>query len=86
MGKKLELIGERFGRLVVVRELEKHSTPSGHSTRKYLCKCDCGNEKEVVQNSLRSGATQSCGCYRIEQLPTNRKSAELIYFKGVFDE
>ena len=26
------------------------------------CKCDCGNEKDVLGTSLRYGATISCGC------------------------
>ena len=27
-------------------------------------RCDCGKEKVVIVNNLRSGHTQSCGCYR----------------------
>lgn len=33
----------------------------------WKCICDCGNIVVVCGNSLRSGATTSCGCYRIEQ-------------------
>jgi len=73
---KLEIIGERFGRLTVESEVDPHVTPSGYRTRRYLCACDCGKEKVVLQNALRSGATQSCGCYRIDQLPVNRFSAK----------
>jgi hypothetical protein len=36
-------------------------------SRKYLCKCDCGNEKAIIGSSLRTGNTSSCGCYRKEK-------------------
>jgi hypothetical protein len=73
---KLQLIGQRFGRLVVKEELDPYVAPSsGKKTRKYLCECDCGNKRHVLQNALRSGASQSCGCYRTERIPSNRDSA-----------
>lgn len=28
----------------------------------WLCRCECGKEKEIYQYSLTSGATKSCGC------------------------
>ena len=37
----------------------------------YRCKCDCGNEIEVIGQNLKNGNTKSCGCYR-EQVNTNR--------------
>lgn len=33
-----------------------------------LCICDCGNEKIIRENSVKSGRTLSCGCLRIKQL------------------
>ncbi|QDP50286.1 MAG: hypothetical protein Tp178MES00d2C33159851_76 [Prokaryotic dsDNA virus sp.] len=76
MGKKLDLTGKRFGRLAVISEAPKHTMPSGYKARKWRCVCDCGVEREIFQTALTSGVTQSCGCYRIEQLPTNRESAK----------
>lgn len=32
--------------------------------KKWLCKCDCGNEKEIWGRALKSGGTGSCGCHR----------------------
>lgn len=60
---KLDLTGQRFGKLTVIEESEKW----GHYTT-WLCKCDCGNEKKIRTNSLRSGATKSCGCESIKAL------------------
>ena len=51
--------GTRFNRLLV---LSLHSTDRNYNKR-WLCRCDCGVEKVVLGDKLRSGNTQSCGCY-----------------------
>jgi hypothetical protein len=53
-----DLMGQRFERLVVI-EYHKNS-------KKWLCKCDCGNFKEVSNTHLRDGHTKSCGCLNSE--------------------
>lgn len=58
MGKKIEMVGKRFGRLTVIREAGK---VRGEYT--WLCQCDCGNQTVVLGWPLRSGRTKSCGCY-----------------------
>ena len=58
--------GQRFGRLVVVGEAEPYRAPGGHSLRSVRAYCDCGNEVTVTLNSLKSGLSASCGCYRTE--------------------
>lgn len=55
--------GDRYGMLTIVKELESYKRPSGGTIRHFRCKCDCGNETEVLFSSLRSGLTVSCGCY-----------------------
>lgn len=54
--------GDRFSRLVVIRELEQSSTPNGTVVRRVECRCDCGRVKAVRLMNLRSGKTKSCGC------------------------
>ena len=47
----------------------------------WLCKCDCGNLKEVPTGSLLSGHTQSCGCLKIgahSKDLTNNKYGKLL--------
>lgn len=56
--KKINIIDNRFGKLVVVSEHSK--TRNGHE--KYICKCDCGNITNVLKTHLRQGNTKSCGC------------------------
>lgn len=58
--KPLDITGNRYGRLVALR-MENHS-----GARRWLCRCDCGEEKVILGSSLRSGVTTSCGCYQRE--------------------
>lgn len=53
--------GDRFGKLVVIKEVERKYFSDGSPTRQWLCKCDCGNEKVVVGRYLKRGETKSCG-------------------------
>lgn len=63
MGVKLNLQGQRFGKLLVLEEDGRYGT-----NVLWRCKCDCGNEVRVRTNSLISGNTTTCGCGRIESI------------------
>lgn len=52
-----DFIGKTFGRLVVVSYAGKHGP-----AHFWLCRCSCGTEKAINVQSLRRGATLSCGC------------------------
>lgn len=54
MAKLINLEGERFGKLTVIRRAPKRSY--------LLTICDCGRHKEVFIGNLRSGKSRSCGC------------------------
>lgn len=70
MPSRLEVTpGERFGRLTIVKEVEQW-----HKRRSFLCRCDCGNIKVVNLAKLRSGNTQSCGCYQAESRKLHTKT------------
>lgn len=62
MGKKIDLTGKRYGKLVVIKEDGKDK----YNKIMWLCKCDCGNTVRVLGNSLRLGNTKSCGCLQRE--------------------
>lgn len=58
-----DITGMRNGRLVAVAPAGRAA--DGHAV--WACRCDCGREKIVSMNSLRStGGTRSCGCLRTE--------------------
>lgn len=59
----IDMTGERFGRLVVVRRAE-----TAHGGSFWFCRCDCGRERKVYRGNLRRGFTQSCGCLRNERV------------------
>ena len=62
--KKEDLLGQKFGRLMVVGAAE----PSGKRKRAaWLCKCECGVEKVIRAESLKDGSTKSCGCLNDEK-------------------
>ena len=61
MGKKLDLAGQRFGRLLV------KSVSVLNGKRAWNCVCDCGNTTVVNTYCLTHGSIQSCGCFRKEQ-------------------
>lgn len=63
--KRLELIGQRFGRLVVTRDAG--CVPPGRTT--WECRCDCGATTVVRGISLRYGAVKSCGCAKLQLTP-----------------
>jgi hypothetical protein len=74
----IDLAGQRFGRLVVVSVVGRR-----HSQALWQCKCDCGNEAQIVGQVLRKGASQSCGCllneFRGKASTTHGQSKSLVY-------
>jgi len=69
MPSKLNLLGKRFGKLLVI-DSAPHDCKI--QRRKWKCLCDCGNEKIATVLDLRVGDTKSCGCWHREN------SAQLI--------
>ena len=63
----MNIVGQQYGYYTVLHEVARR----GYK-RYYLCRCRCGNEREVGQDSLRKGTTQSCGCKKREFLCTMR--------------
>jgi hypothetical protein len=61
-GKIADYPGKRFGRLLVIKQNGR--TKSGNVV--WLCRCDCGNEKNIAGGDLQSKGTVSCGCQRRE--------------------
>lgn len=59
MGRKINMIGQKYGHLTVIEELSERNR---FGKIVYRCRCDCGNYIDVNGNALRSGNTKSCGC------------------------
>jgi hypothetical protein len=71
MPKKLNLVGQKFGRLEVIA--------FDHMDKKkgsfWKCKCNCIDENYIIVSagSLRSGNTKSCGCIVSELITIRNK-------------
>lgn len=52
-----DLSGRRFAMLTVIRRAKNR----GHKVR-WICRCDCGMEREFDISKVKGGRTQSCGC------------------------
>lgn len=78
-GNIKDLTGQRFGRLVVLKETDQRC----NNRVIWECLCDCGNKHYVQSGSLLSGRTRSCGCLAAETRKVNRikhhKSYDKIY-------
>lgn len=68
--KKIDLTGQRFGRLCVIADAGR----DGRGERLWRCKCDCGNEMIALSSNLRTKHTTSCGCYRLENVKVINKT------------
>ena len=74
MGARVDLAGQRFGRLMVLEECGRKN--GGVVWR---CQCDCGNITEVRSNHLRKGAVVSCGCYNREVISVHDQTHTRLY-------
>jgi hypothetical protein len=61
----VDLTGQRFGRLLVLRKTEQRAD----RRLRWVCLCDCGTILEVRQDTLhRCHANKSCGCWPRERM------------------
>ena len=64
MSKLIDITGQKFGMLTVIRRVENDR----YNQTCWECKCDCGNKTIVKGMHLKSGRTKSCGCSKFEEL------------------
>lgn len=57
------LIGHKFGRWLVTGVAETKVTKANRKIRYWHCLCECGTQRAVKEQSLKSGKSKSCGCY-----------------------
>lgn len=68
MSRLINLLGHRFGKLLVA-ERGKNAGARGNKPT-WICLCDCGHKTTVFGADLRSGHTRSCGCALSRGKPT----------------
>lgn len=62
MGSFIDITGNKYGRLTVLYRNGRNSC----GKIVWHCKCECGNETDVITSVLKSGQSKSCGCYSLE--------------------
>lgn len=93
MRSRVDLTGQRFGKLVVIERLCRNQ----HGEIVWHCRCDCGNERDVVGSHLKNGIVTDCQiCARqrraidltgqrfgrlvaIERAPVNAKNGNALW-------
>ena len=76
----LDLTGQRFGKLVVIKRVENNK----YRHAQWLCKCDCGEDAVTTTSIINSGHKISCGCAAKFDL-TGKRFGMLIVL-GEFEE
>ena len=71
-----DLIGQKFGKLLVIDKIGSCTLSNGRKKIKWLCKCECGNDVELISSVLVSGKTKSCGCLKLEKLIERNKAGK----------
>ena len=75
MAKRINLVGQKFGRLTVLEYYEDN-----RKNTRWKCICDCGEETIAITTNLKNGKHKSCGCWKSG--PTNHKYKEKTYRNG----
>lgn len=73
------LVGQRFGRLVVVAD---SGLRTRGNNRLWYCRCDCGQLTTVPRGNLAHGKTRSCGCLRRERLAARNRARIVPAIRG----
>ena len=67
MGKLENLIGKRFGKLLVI-EKDSYRSPCGKMVTKWKCQCDCGSIKSFDRAALIRRGVKDCGCEKSKRI------------------
>lgn len=73
MPKRPYLVGQRFGKLIVIKLSDKKNN---RNIKMWECKCDCGATCYATTNSLKTNNTRSCGCLQ-KEIASQLKSIDL---------
>lgn len=82
MPPAINLEGKKFNYLTVIERVPGYVTKNGRKRVAYKCRCDCGNEKIILSESIRTGNTKSCGCIKrigLEKRATHNMSSTRNY-------
>lgn len=80
MAKRKDIkIGQKFGKLTIIREVNPYIDGKGKKKRRFLVCCECGVQKEVNLGALLNGTTKTCGNKQCSLSATHGLSRSQIY-------
>lgn len=84
MCKRLDLTGQTFGRLTVIKRIEDRVYQNGCKYVQWQCVCNCTGEniKNATTLQLRSGNVKSCGCLQTESRFLQKKKNDFVFHDG----
>lgn len=72
----IDRTGQRYNAWTVLRRGQDAPQAGGKAKVRWVCRCDCGTEREVLGNNLVSGTATSCGC--LQPVKTHAKRQALV--------
>jgi hypothetical protein len=70
----IDLTDQKFGRWTVIERAHTRL-----SKVRWLCECDCGEQRTVSATSLCAGTSKSCGCAKGGHSRTHSESGSSFY-------
>lgn len=74
-GRRDAPVGKHFGRLVVLGD----ANPGERGGARWLCRCECGDERSYAASNLRNGNSRSCGCLQRDTVKVIRRKHGLAH-------
>ena len=68
-----DIVGQKYGRLLVLEPIMNNSNSSHESRQQYRCQCDCGRQVIKARDLLKSRKAFSCGCLQTESRNNHHK-------------
>lgn len=65
-------IASKYGRLTVISAAPSIRRATGGVRKRWVCQCKCGATVTVLDQSLRSQITRSCGCLKLDILANGK--------------
>ena len=86
MNQNDKYINQKYNFLTVIKYVDRDKS----NKKRYLCKCDCGNEKVIRISDITSNKIVSCGCFKkqksienLQQIRAKRQSEGKLYYKDL---
>ena len=71
----MSIVDNTYGKWTVIEESERQVGAGGRKRRQFLCRCECGNEAQVLRENLVTGKSKGCADCNKGGRPKSRSTA-----------